>query len=602
VTQFLNFLNQFPERYNSQPIANAFTDFVKITDPLLPIFEEVLRDRGSPHFDDAAYMLGWLAYHRGQVSEALERFVDLVSLVPGGDSAGSEEYEAGSLDYPWAALDQLTRIFRTFLPADVVGFVENNKTLSSHSIAWYTALAQLYHQYQYDLVMTGARRALDNFDIIVEELPVTTDPRRIADYLTKLNSGDDWYLHEIVYLYHSSRELAQIESTIRNAQARPDATTMDDVRQVVEKYSLISDSVQQEMWSSEDSQPYHKDLRQSQNIASKAIESLPKTRAYAKFRNWLHYKRIRLLAQFDPVAVPDAIAELRDEFPESPVLDDAMAEQVFAEAVIVGDMAKATETFDALVQQHPRSNALDNAHSWMAIGWTCAGQPEIARKFDQEIVRRFPRTRHAGYARERIQSPRACAALLELYLWDYEAMRWRQRYRVDTIQARLKGEADASAMAPGGAHEPAMSLAALPNPEDRPAPAGRLTRVQAIDRVSNLFQLHMQPGQQALPQLNVYYADPVDYYGQTSTLEEVLKDKRSYFEWWPVRYYKLDYESIEADCSADQLCSIKGYFDWAVLSTKRLDMEVGTATFEYAISANPPYPVVRETSEVVQRH
>jgi hypothetical protein len=115
-----------------------------------------------------------------------------------------------------------------------------------------------------------------------------------------------------------------------------------------------------------------------------------------------------------------------------------MTEQIFAEAVIVGDMVKATATFDELRQRYPEANAIDNAYSWMAIGWTCVGQPAKAREIDQEIVRLFPLTRHARYARERLQNPAACDALQELYMWDYWAMLWRERHRIDSIQDSLK--------------------------------------------------------------------------------------------------------------------------------------------------------------------
>jgi hypothetical protein len=207
---------------------------------------------------------------------------------------------------------------------------------------------------------------------------------------------------------------------------------------LVIKYSLTTDPDREANPFPGGAKPLHKDLRQSLFVAQRSLDRLPKTPAYSKLRQWLHYKRIRLLAQFDPIKVAAANAEFRDEFPESVLLDDGMAEQVFAEAVTVGDMVKATATFDSLLQRYPSSNAVDNAYSWMAIGWTCAGQPDKAREIDQQIVRLFPLTRHAGYARERLQNPAACEGLLQLYMWDYQAMRWRERNRIDILQAAAK--------------------------------------------------------------------------------------------------------------------------------------------------------------------
>ena len=165
---------------------------------------------------------------------------------------------------------------------------------------------------------------------------------------------------------------------------------------------------------------------------------MPRNTNFWKLREWLHYKRVALLAQFDPTKVAAANARFQDEFPTSTLLDDTMAEQVFAEAVVVGDMAKATATFNTLREKYATANAVDNAYSWMAIGWTCAGQPVKARELDQEIVRRFSLKRHALYARKRLREPQACSGLEELYMWDYRAMGWRERNRIDTIHDALK--------------------------------------------------------------------------------------------------------------------------------------------------------------------
>jgi hypothetical protein len=211
------------------------------------------------------------------------------------------------------------------------------------------------------------------------------------------------------------------------------------VKAVIIKYSLTTDSdLERKAFSPGAPRPQHKDLRQAVFVIQRSLEALPKTAGFATLRRWLHYKRIRLLAQFDPVKVAAANAEFRDEFPDSALLDDVMAEQVFAEAVTIGDMRKAAATFDTLRQRYPDGNAIDNAYSWMAIGWTCAGQPLKAREIDQQIVHFFPSTRHARFARQRLDKPASCGALSELFNWDYQAMLWRERNRINLIQRSLK--------------------------------------------------------------------------------------------------------------------------------------------------------------------
>jgi uncharacterized protein YecT (DUF1311 family)/tetratricopeptide (TPR) repeat protein len=443
VTQYLNYFNQFPERYNSRPIVFKVPEFASLTEKLLPQFTEVLKDRSSPHFDDAAYLLGWLAYHRGNVADALDKFEIAIALIP-KDVSQSENLhekpdEVDYADYAFPALHQADRILRTLPPEDALNRVQNSKILSSQSKSWEEVLTSLYHSHKYQLVMSGAQRALRNFGITIENLPVTTDPKRIEATFTKLKLADDAALKEIVYLYFASREIGQVIEMLSDSSQPPPSSIGEKIKEVVIKYSVTRDSdLEEQVFFRRGAKSLHKDLRQSLFIAQKALDSLPKTVNFSKLRQWLHYQRIVLLAQFDPIKVHAANAEFQNEFPDSSLLDDGMAEQIFAEAVIVGDMVKATATFDTIRQRFPKGNAIDNAYSWMAIGWTCKGEPLKARNIDQEIVRLFPLSRHARYARKRIRNPAACGALKELYMWDHWAMRWRDRDRIDSIQESLK--------------------------------------------------------------------------------------------------------------------------------------------------------------------
>jgi tetratricopeptide (TPR) repeat protein len=436
LTQYANYFNEFPERYDSRPMARKFPDFILLTDSLLPQFEEVLKDQKSPHFDDAAYFLGWLEYHRGNVIEALNKFELAIALLP---KVGSEPTaDNDNLDYDDPALHQTSRILRLMSPEEALSLVKNSKILSSQPKLWYTVLDSLYHLHRHQLVIDGARRALREFGVTVENLPVTTDPTRITSAFTKLKLAGYPELEEIVYLYNASREADQLEAMLSNIEKVSPQAVAVAIKTIVTKYSLIRDSDLDNSSPRRGLKPQHKDLRQSIYLAQLSLDRLPKTPEFSQLRKWLHYKRITLLAQFSPLKVGAANAELEKEFPNSILLNDGMAEQVFAEAVVMGDMIKATATFNALRHKFPTGNAVDNAYSWMAIGWTCAGQPVKARKLNEEIIRLFPLTRHARYAHERLREPHACSDLQELYDWDYQAVSWRERNRIDLIQHALE--------------------------------------------------------------------------------------------------------------------------------------------------------------------
>jgi hypothetical protein len=433
LSQYVSYLNQFPERYDSRPIALKFPEFTALTDRLLAQFEEVLKDRSSPHFDDAAYLLGWLAYHRGNMADALNKFEIAIGLLPAIGSREAGDYA----DYAEAAEHQVSRILRTLSPEDALNRVQNSKVFSSRPTLWYAALTQLYHSGKHRLVMDGARRALREFRVTIEDLPLTTDFTRIAAAFEKLQLANESDLEEIAYLYHASREAGQLESILSNVDKQSPLALGAEIKRIVVKYSLTRDPSANNS-PGRGPKPLHRDLRQSLYLAQRALDLLPRNANFLKLREWLYYKQITLLAQFDPTKVAAANAKFQDEFPNSTLLDDTMAEQIFAEAVIIGDMAKATATFNTLRQKYATANAVDNAYSWMAIGWSCVGQPVKARELDQEIVRRFPMTRHALYARKRLGEPHACSDLEELYMWDYRAMGWRERNRIDTIHDALK--------------------------------------------------------------------------------------------------------------------------------------------------------------------
>jgi TolA-binding protein len=71
-------------------------------------------------------------------------------------------------------------------------------------------------------------------------------------------------------------------------------------------------------------------------------------------------------------------------------------------------VAGAQATFRKLMEKYPRGNAIDNAHTWMAIIYRCEGRIQDAQNMNRDIIRRFPNSRHAVYAHKRIAEPDAC--------------------------------------------------------------------------------------------------------------------------------------------------------------------------------------------------
>jgi tetratricopeptide (TPR) repeat protein len=422
----LSALNAKPEHYDYKPLANIVPNFPSRAAAAKSYFESVLREESSPHRDDAAYMLGWLALHQGNVKEAIEYM--------------SQAMAFGNHDYQSLAIKQTERILERLSPRNQIETVASNRNLARQASLWYFAARSAYRNFDYTLAMESGERGLSMMNIQVDRLPDTTDPERIDEALEKLQSqeasisqkgrsGDyqkpddvlydglfDNYGHdldetinlgEIVYLINASRQMQQYEASLKSTALDQPNNVAKRARAIITRYSMLVDKPEEPGRQRNFAEPSHKDLRQAAHLVDITLNGLPMNWQYAGLREWLFYRRVRILVQFDPKAVPAAVAAMEREFPKSQLMDDALAEQVFAEGIMMRDVRAAQRTFKKLIDTFPGRNAIDNAYSWMAIIYRCERQFEEAQSINREIIQRFPLTRHAAYAVERLSAPNA---------------------------------------------------------------------------------------------------------------------------------------------------------------------------------------------------
>ena len=119
------------------------------------------------------------------------------------------------------------------------------------------------------------------------------------------------------------------------------------------------------------------------------LSAVPSDSNYALLRQWLLYRKVRIVAVYKAEAIHEPIAAMEKEFPGSKLLDDVYAEQIFAQGVMLQDVNAAEATFKSLIRKYPNSNAVDNAYSWMGILYRCVGRKDDAQSINREIVRRF---------------------------------------------------------------------------------------------------------------------------------------------------------------------------------------------------------------------
>ena len=106
----VSYLNYNPELYKGKLIGAVVPNFAARAAAAQAHFRAVLRNGTMRHADDAAYMLGWLDLHQGNVREAMAYFGQAMVL--------------GNEDYKWAAQRRMVLVLGQYPPREQVAIVE----------------------------------------------------------------------------------------------------------------------------------------------------------------------------------------------------------------------------------------------------------------------------------------------------------------------------------------------------------------------------------------------------------------------------------------------------------------------------------------------
>jgi tetratricopeptide (TPR) repeat protein len=411
VNETLKELNQRAQLNDPKLLGEVVPNFAKRAAIAKPYFETVLRDQSSSLGDDAAYMLGWLAFHQGKFREAVEYT--------------SQALRLGTGDYAPAATVQLARILRRLPPRERMTLLEANP-VAAQGLAipvlfepipllpgWCVAILRTaYREFNFRLAIEMGQNALIAAKVPLDRMPVTTDTTVIGEALRKIENlswQDVGCFKEIIYLIEAYEEILDYETYLKTVVTdRPD-NVAKRAREIILKYKPESQDTK---------------LGEAVRLIDMTLDSVPKTIEYAALREWLYYRKVRNLVQFNPAAVPKAVAAMEGEFPISQLMQHALAEQIYAEGARLEDIDAAEKTFRKLVNNFRTGSAVDNAYTWMAISYHCAGRSKDAERIDEEIVRLFPMTRHATYARDRLSNSGRSNCKLSIFSNDAWKNRW----------------------------------------------------------------------------------------------------------------------------------------------------------------------------------
>ena len=209
----------------------------------------------------------------------------------------------------------------------------------------------------------------------------------------------------------------------------------------------------------------------------------------------------------------------------------------------------------------------------------------------------------------------ADAALMELALsYDSGDMRYLSasemaRYRVTTPDGTGPGAATATAdnkpapdPAPKGKpntaapkaddrtadEQPTASDDSAPQPAtNRPmpriVPKGGLPREQrAVEFVEAFIAAHALSSRTALRKLADAYAEKVDYDGRKAAAADVLGEKETLFDEWPIRRYELNQKTVKVTCQPKR-CKVSGDYDWELSSPRQKKQDRGTDSFAFTV-------------------
>jgi tetratricopeptide (TPR) repeat protein len=298
VDETLHVLNQHAELYDTKLLGEVLPNFAKRAAVAKPYFESVLRDPSSSLGDDAAYMLGWLAFHQGKFREAVEYT--------------SQALRLGNRDYKPPATVQLARILRRLAARERMALLEANP-VAAQALAipvlfqpvpllpgWCAQIRIAYREFNYRLAIDMGQNALITSKVPLDRMPVTTDTRLIEEALGKIDGlrwGDIECLKEVISLIEASKQKLDYEEKYLKTIVtdRPD-NAAQHAREVILKYNPQAYDAQE--------------LGEAVHLIDMTLANVPKTADYATLREWLHYRKVRNLVQFNPAAVPKAVATM----------------------------------------------------------------------------------------------------------------------------------------------------------------------------------------------------------------------------------------------------------------------------------------------------
>jgi hypothetical protein len=160
-----------------------------------------------------------------------------------------------------------------------------------------------------------------------------------------------------------------------------------------------------------------------------------------------------------------------------------------------------------------------------------------------------------------------------------------------------------AAIAPQTVAPPARTLPIQPDTGAAATAAGALdTRARAF--IEDYMRRSAGDVSEALGYARRLFVGEVGYYGKHLDAEQVLADKRRYFQRWPQRQYRLKPETLRVACDETRAtCRIAGELEFRAADPATARVSSGTASYDLRVVFTAAGPrIIEENGRMLSRN
>ncbi len=325
-----------------------------------------------PHADDAAYWLAWLEVQ-------YKRFDEAIAWTKKARTLGNKDYHK---KYGMPAR----------LESEMTPFL-NTKQLEAISIN-----TEAY-SYKTEKILIN----------LVDRLPYKE--------AIKLLENPKYQPYEAKALYHLTKreyrdlafenalEAAQLVAAKRDGRMENISFIIQNIQGLIDLEEVPKSKLFTKVASG--LKNYFKDRKMTFQFIDNALEKFGDQEDLST----LLYLKTVLLKDSNPAKVEAVVEEMLARYTASKLCDDALAELIYIQSMILPDLPKAEANLERMFSLYPNGNALDNAMNWIARAYfenrhhikNGAAAKEKAKYYYQRIRQEFPMTRFAGYAMQNLR-------------------------------------------------------------------------------------------------------------------------------------------------------------------------------------------------------